>query len=931
MLTSGHVTRRAVYRRGVLGIPANVPPAVITRPVLCRPFVGRLEEMAYLRERKRAAGASHGGVVLIAGEAGVGKSRIISEFCLSLANSRWKIGAGSCPEAACRPYGPVLDALSRVGAAFELGAAGTKHEQFEAIAEHLAAVAARRALILVLEDLHWADTATLDLLAYLGPKLLRMRILVLASLRSDDLHPDHPSLSALAAIARNAQMGRIDLAPLKGVELKRFIDEALTGITLSNDVRRSVARAGDGNPFFTEELLKSAVEGVAYLRTSVSRGVPETVRDTLLARLRPFDEGERQIIAQAAVIGRSFRLELLAATLDTEPALLLATLHRARNFQLIDEMAPGEFRFRHGLTREAIYAGFLGAQTRPRHRAIAAELEKDPHAPGSLEALAYHWWAGGETAPAAHYNEQAGDAAVRVHAHEDAIAFYERALEGNDLALATRGSIVEKIANSQIALTLTEQAHATYGMAADIFREAREHDLEARCRVRCATTAYTLGLSAPTAPMHVMLARLGANEILARSRLHLGLAWLAATLWFPTLAEHHLAQVDAGAMSAVAEFALYFHNISAWVAMTFGDAARFRREYAAWVAVARRADSAATLAAAYYNGALCFSFFGFHEEALESVEQALKVARESKSRHAEECALSNATLCYLARGDLARARACVETIPTTTENSVSLKFASALGTIVGSYLDDEGLIEKWFDHFENAFSPSADIETAAAFAEVMVRRGRDRDAATILHHAMPECELIRGNAIPLLAVGRHGAPADRARAREYLVRAADAPAEMPERAALALFDAFACLRDGRTDEAAKLGNEAAQGFRRLRLPLLEAAALEVMGDPEPALALFRRCGAIRDVRRLEGKHATANSSSSDLARATSGLSAREFEIAQLAANGRANQDIARTLSITEKTVEKHLGSAYQKLSISSRKHLAAHVLGHERG
>jgi DNA-binding CsgD family transcriptional regulator len=886
--------------------------------------------MVYLRERRREASASHGGLVFVAGEAGVGKSRLIAEFCSSLVNSRWKVGSGSCLEVACRPYGPVLDLLSRLGSPFELGAAATKHEQFEALAEHVAELAARRALVFVLEDIQWADTATLEFLAYLGDRLRRMRVLAIASFRTDGLHPEHPALAAFAKIARNARAGRIDLTPLRGLELKTFIDEALSGVDLPEEKRRAVAHAGDGNPFFTEELLKSAVEELATPRRGARRAVPQTVRDTLLERLSPLDDAERRILGQAAVIGRSFRLELLTATLALEPVFVLEALRRARDFQLIDEEAPGEFRFRHGLTRDAVYDGFLGAQTRPQHRAIAAELEKASEAGRSLEALAYHWWAAGEPVPSARYNELAGDAAVRVHAHEDAVPFYERALESADLDPTTRGSIFEKIANAQIVMTLTAQARATYAAAADIFRDAEAYDREARCRVRAAISAYTLGLPSSLGPLDEMLARLDESEICARSRIHLGLAWLTATLWFPTKAEFHLVQVDARALGELPELALAFHNISAWVAMTVGDAGRFRREYAAWIACARAAGSPATLAAAYYNGALCFSFFGFHEEALESIERALRVARESRSRHGEECALSNATLCYLAIGDLARARACVEAIPTTTENRVSLSFASALGSMVGALLDDEGLIEKWFDGFEDAFSHAPDIETGGAFAEIMVRRGRHADAAALLHRAIPECELIRGNVVPLLAFARYGAPRDRGRAREYLVRAAAGPSELPERPALALFDAFERLRAGQTGAAATLGIEAAEGFRRLRLPLLEAAALEVAGDVGSALALFRRCGAVRDVRRLERVASAESEPEADLAPETSLLSARELEIAQLAAGGGANREIARRLSVTEKTVEKHLASAYQKLGISSRRHLAERVLPAKR-
>ena len=234
---------------------------MIVRPVLCRPFIGRREELAYLRERRLEAGSSHGGLVLIAGDAGVGKSRLIAEFCGALAYSRWRIGHGPCLEDARRPYGPILDVLARFDAAGpELAPAATKQEQFDAIVDRLASIASRTALVVVVEDLHWADAATLDLLAYLGTKVLRLRVLILASFRSDELHPDHPAIGGVAKLVRNARAGRIDLAPLAGVELRTFIDEALTGVILPDETRRAIALAGDGNPFFTEELLKGAVE-----------------------------------------------------------------------------------------------------------------------------------------------------------------------------------------------------------------------------------------------------------------------------------------------------------------------------------------------------------------------------------------------------------------------------------------------------------------------------------------------------------------------------------------------------------------------------------------------------------------------------------------------------------------------------------------------
>jgi len=159
---------------------------------------------------------------------------------------------------------------------------------------------------------------------------------------------------------------------------------------------------------------------------------------------------------------------------------------------------------------------------------------------------------------------------------------------------------------------------------------------------------------------------------------------------------------------------------------------------------------------------------------------------------------------------------------------------------------------------------------------------------------------------------------DRERARGYLQRAACGSVETPERPALALFDAIECSRKARTDDAMPLAREAAAGFNRLRLPLLEAQALELAGDIDGALALFRRCGAAYDVRRLDGAQPVEEG-------ARKPLSAREREIAALAASGRSNLEIAQQLSITHKTVEKHLASTYQKLGISSRAQLGGFV------
>jgi DNA-binding CsgD family transcriptional regulator len=875
-----------------------------------------------LHERRLEAGSSRGGFVFVAGNAGLGKSRLIREFCASQANSRWRIGRGACTEFAGRPYGPILDVLAKLdpGGA-EFAPAASRKEQIDALAARFEALAASKARIVVIEDLHWADVATLDMLTDLCTRLYNMRMLVVASYRPDALAPGSPLAEAVAKISRDARTGTVELTPLAGFELRTFIDEALTGMTLPDQTRRAIARAGEGNPFFTEELLKSAVERDDAENGTRIRALPQTIRTTLLERFHTFAPGQRRVIAHASVIGRTFGLDLLASTVGPDADHVLPALRHARDVQIVEELAPKLFRFRHGLTRDAIYGDFLASELQPLHRTVALALEGAADRERSIEQLAYHSWAAGDAERSIRYNSLAGDAASRVHAHEDAIALYERALEADAIDPLVRGSLLEKIAERRIALTWSEDAQATYAAAADVYQGAGAYEREAGCSVHAAILAYTTALPAPTAPLEAMLERLSAADYLARSRAHLGLAWLAATFGFPTEAASHLEHVDARAREAAPDIGLRTHNVAAWVAMTIGDVAEFRRHYADWVAAARESGSPRSITAAHLNGAMCFSFFGMHEEALENIELAVRIARETRNPYAEENCHAFAALCHLMRGDLGRVRASIAHVPTATENHVNFTFAAAWGTIAAAHLDDRDMIATWFDGLEAPGTRKIEIECGAGFAELLVRRGQHAQAAALLHRVLPECEMIRGNVHTLLAIGRYGLPEDRRRARTYLARAAEGPVELPERPALQLFDAIEYRRENRDAEAAALAREAAGGFRRLRMPLFEAAAREVSGELDAALTLFRRCGASYDVRRLSDASSDESRSPATAEPLALILSRREHEIAALAGRGQSNLEIARTLSISHKTVEKHLASTFQKLGISSRRQL----------
>ncbi len=893
---------------------------MIVRPIVCRSFIGRREELAYLRERRLAAGASHGGLVTIAGEAGVGKSRLIAEFCDSLAYLRWRVLYGQCTNSEHRPYGPVLDALAGIDATQRrLEPADSREEQLGAIAERFAAIARRNATVLVIEDLHFADTATLDLLAFLTPRLSRMRALVVTSCR--------PS----AQFAGNAQSARIDLAPLEGTELQAFIDAALEGAELPDAARRSIALAGEGNPFFTEELLKSAVYP-ARGGVRESRRLPQNLRTMLVERIAPLDDETRRVVTSAAVIGRTFNLELLSLVVGRAPESLVPALRRARDLQIVEELGPLAFRFRHGLTRQAIYDEFLGAETRPLHRTIAVALENLPESQRTIEALAYHWWAAGDDERSAQHNEAAGDAAGRLHAHEDAIAFFERALESATLEPSARASLLQKVAERRLALGSSEEGWALYNEAAEIFAQAKAHDREARCRANAAVIAYNLGRPAPTAPLEAMLERLTPGQYAASSSVNLAIAWLLATFGFPTRAAAHLARVEERTLREAPAMGAPFHRVAAWIAMTVGDLDTFRSEFAAWVENTHAVGGVGvrTQSPAHNMGAMCYTFFGCHEESHAELGRAISIARAAQSPLLEQACNAFGAMSYLIRGDLRAARAAVEAVPPASEDHSVLIMATAWGMVVASHLGDDAMIDKWFGAFEAAADRRLGIDYGAGAAEIMVRRGRPRDAAELLHRVLPQCELIRGSVLTLLAVGRYGDAEDREYARSHLARAAGGPADSLERAALPLFDAYSLQRERQAEEAKALAMDSASRFRRLRAPLLEAAALEAAGEREAALRLYRRCGAAYDVRRLEEPRAADEARTAASSVAAEMLSAREREIGLMAAAGQSNLEIARVLSISHKTVEKHLATAFRKVGVSSRRELREHLIATQR-
>jgi len=896
---------------------------VVVRALICRAFVGREDESAYLLERRREAAASRGGLVLVRGEAGVGKSRLLAEFRDRSAKASARIAFAQCNEFAGAPFAPIADVLRRIGLSPVAGEFADAYDRLVALVAAFERAAERKTVVAVVEDVHLADAATLAFFAHLVPRLANMRALFVLTYRPEALHAGHPTHASLAALSASPGVGRIDLAPFEETDLHTFVGETLGEIVVHRDTLCDIARVAEGNPFFTEELLRNAVEAQRRNVTGAERAtLPTSIGAVLVERLAPFEPSERAVLAQAAVIGRVFDLELLAESLDRSSDALLPTLRRARDYQLIEETGPTSFRFRHGLTRDAIYGSFLRSEVARLHHRIATLLESRAVGDASIESLAYHWTAAGDRERAFRYNESAGDAARRLFAHDDAVAAYERALAALctlDTAEPSRAALLEKIAESRIALGSDAAALTAYDTAAAVYECSGDVEKEARCLVRVATLRFRAGDPDARVPLETFLARESeTDDRMTAIRVRVGLAHIEA-LRFEATREAQLARIDERTFANDDDLTYAYRATRAIIAYMHGDTEAFRGALEIWLAAARTAN--ARLVAMVHNfGALYFASLGAFDESGAHAGIALEIARARNDRMLEASSYAASAWQRMLRGDLAGVRDAVDAMRAlATESSLITAHACAWGTLAGLHLGDARLVASSFDRFDGAFPTFGASIYAAGFAEMLVARGRTHDARLLLHRAIDYGDRPRGIVFTLLALARFGDPADLPRARDYLVGAADAPAEVAERYALDLFDAYVARRDGDAGAATSRGRRAADGFARLRLPLLEAASLEIAGDVVAAVAIFRRLGANGDLARL-GRLISPEVAVARAARDL--LSAREREVARFVARGGSNLEIARALSISAKTVEKHLGSIYAKLALSSRVQLA---------
>lgn len=444
-------------------------PGGMTGRVSSPRLVGREDELARLRAAVDDANGGRSRFILMAGDAGIGKSRLAADFvrslepdihtlvggCLAIADGGLpyapfaealrRLSRELDPAALDQVLGPARAELSRLvpdlavdgpapaGPSLRLADRAGQARLFELLLGLLGRLGVDQPVVLIVEDVHWADEATRDLLTYLVANLRVERVAAVATLRTDAASADPRIERWLVDLMRGPGCERIDLGPLSPAEVADQL-RAILGSTPSPSVMAAIATRSGGNALFVEELLTAGagsdgpgLDGVAAAR------LPETLREMLAVRIRGLPSDTTAVIRALAVAGRAVDDRLLAGATGLEAASVHAALHDAIARHLVDARAP-LVDLHHVLLREAIVAELLAGERRALHAALATTLTEnpwlaDPSPVGAAGEVANHWAAADRPGEAFRAALAAADAAMAVRAYAEAVRHRRRALD----------------------------------------------------------------------------------------------------------------------------------------------------------------------------------------------------------------------------------------------------------------------------------------------------------------------------------------------------------------------------------------------------------------------------------------------------------------------------------------------------------------------
>ncbi len=979
-------------------------------------FVGRQSELAELELAFLEAQQGQPSLILVGGDSGVGKTRLLAEAQRSLTQAL--VLRGECLEQGDGelPYAPLLGALrplvrerdpalselslsslvhlgallpsigqtpEQVGTSVEADGAG-QLRLFEALLELLHVLSSRQPVVLILEDMHWADRSTRTFAAFLARSLRSERILLLLTYRSDELHRRHPLRPLLAELDRIERTRRIDLDPFDRTEIAEALRDILGRPADDDLIDRLLARS-EGNPLYIEELLAAALDG---------RGAaPANLRDAFMLRIERLSSDAR-IAAEAVSVGRRLDDKTLASATGISRERLREALRETVAEHVLVAGDDGRFCFRHALLREVLYDDLLPGERGDLHIQLAHVLEEaepslcEEDEIERVASIASHYAAAGDQAAALRATVRAAQEARRVHAYGEVADLAERAME-----LWPRVVDPELIAGVD-HVELLELAASGHGMAGDRSRSAmlREHALAeldpdaeplryGRLLAKLARTYWTLnrgpeGLDAAKRALAMLPDDDGSVD---RAEL---LAWLARTRvlrgqYREAISEGELALAVAtsgGHEETVGEVL----NTLGMARIALGEAQAGEAQLRQAMQVYRDKRDGGGLSSAYSNLADFLSLAGRTADALQVIRDGLAESPIQLGRTYGWMEITRVALAFEA-GDWEMARSATRP-PTPSLVGVMLIFALLVDAEIALGEGNDQLAAAALEAAAPLVRVTSEAQWHGAYGALlgeMERRDGELDAARkTVARALDELEVCTDDVMRIARVTAVGlsVEADNAlkardrkddqqvkdaleRVRIHLERLAAAAHDggPVERAWFAVGTAEAARATGKNDASCwavaadawdQLGRPypAATARWRQAEALLEAGAREAAATiAAAAAATARRLGAgwlLQEIETLVARgrlNAVAASHDAQLdavsdgnrgARADVqelpfGLTPRELQVLALLSDGSTNRQIGAALFMAEKTASVHVSRILAKLDVHTRTQAAA--------
>jgi DNA-binding CsgD family transcriptional regulator len=856
----------------------------------------RDEVLAELGRCRRVAARGSGRMVLLRGEAGVGKTAVIARFLAGLGPGARVVRGWCDPLTAPRPLGPLIDMLARLsGEQAAAVRAAIDAGDTEAIYAGLVGLFGQApGWVCVIEDLHWADGATLDVLRFLARRLEALPVLLVVSYRDDEIGASHPVAVLLGDVASCAAVTRIELAPLSR--------EAVAVLAAGSGVNAEVLhQLTGGNPFFVTESLAAGPDALSR------QALPRSVSEAVAGRLARLSATGRETAHAAAVCGPRASPALVEAVCPGAAAALAECI--AAGVLVTDADTVG---FRHELARRATVEQIPDYQRRVLHRRALTVLAEPPIDPNTLAALTFHADQAGDTDAVIRYGPAAAERASGLRANREAAKLYALML-----------SHAAAVPDEQAVRWLEQHAFSSYlsGLTESAARSFRD----------------------AIALHHKLGDRLGEGE---------NLRWLSYMLWPQGRTTE---AINAGVASLglledlgpTAQLAWSLLNMARLSTFAYDPAAA---EYAARAIAlgAQLGEDAVVLRARGYAALHNISRSDTGWDDLEAVWRETMTTKEQ----AEQAGIVGSMLCWFAalHHDVERAEGYIaetSAVCATHDLDVFLPIVTGAAAMVALHRGDwtsalvcaddvltrpaltplhriMALIAAALVHARSGEQPVAELlDEAVASVDDLFRRGA-------VWAARAEAAWLAGDDDTARAEAHAGLAAATAEADPWLVgrlqRWAHLAGDPPQPVAGDPVTPYHL--EVRGDWQA-----AAEAWSRLGCPY-DAAIAQLGGDiaaVQAALDTFRRLGARAAARRAQQRLAQLRGRNPDLRRKDTsadphGLTKRQCDVLELLAAGHSDAEIATALYISPKTVNTHVCAIMTKLGVHNRTQAAAHAL-----